>query len=90
MRKNPPLRFVREDALRIATNRLTMTIGSSRYALEISTRCTELEPSRAKVIPIDGYFEKGRRKADVVADPHQRRGLKPSIISPPRGTETIF
>jgi hypothetical protein len=90
MRKNPPLRFVREDPLLIATNRLIMTIGSSRYALDISTRCTELEPSPAEVIPIDGHFKKGQRKTDVVTEPHQQRGLKASIISPPRGTETIF
>jgi len=63
MRKNPPLRIVREDPLLIATNRLIMTIGSSRYALDISTRCSELKPSSAAVIPIDGYFKKGQRKS---------------------------
>jgi hypothetical protein len=90
MRKNPLLRFVREDPLLIATNRLIITIGSSRYALDISTRCTELETSPAEVIPIDEHFKKGQRKTDVVTEPYQQRGLKASIISPPRRTETIF
>jgi hypothetical protein len=90
MRKKPPTLFVKEDPLLIATNRLIMTIGSSRYALDISTRCLELKPSRAEVIPIDGHFKKGQRKTDVVTEPRQQRGWKASIISPPRGTETIF
>jgi hypothetical protein len=62
MRKNPPLLFVREDPLLIATNRLIMIIGSRRYALDISTRCTELKPSPAKVIPIDGHFKERTAK----------------------------
>jgi hypothetical protein len=63
MRKKPPFLFVREDPLLIATNRLIMIIGSSRYALDITTRCNgiELKPSRAEVIPIDGHFKNGRR-----------------------------
>jgi hypothetical protein len=63
MRKKPPLRFVREDPLFISTNRLIMTIGSSRYALDILTRCTELKHSPAKVIPIDGHFNKVAAKS---------------------------
>jgi hypothetical protein len=62
MRKTPPLRFIRKDPPLVATNRLIMTIGSSRYAIEISTRCIELEPSPAEVIPIDGHFKKGGEK----------------------------
>jgi len=58
MRKTPPFLFVREDPLLIATNRLIMIIGSSRYALDITTRCIELKPSRAEIIPIDGHFKK--------------------------------
>jgi hypothetical protein len=61
MRKKPPFLFVREDPLLIATNRLIMIIGSSRYALDITTRYIELKPSRAEVIPIDGHFKNGRR-----------------------------
>ena len=60
MRKNPPLRLVRQHPPLVATNRLIMIIGSSRYALDISTRCTELKPSPAEVIPIDRYFKKGQ------------------------------
>jgi hypothetical protein len=70
MRKKPPILFVREDPLLIATNRLIMTIGSSRYALDISTRCIELKPSRAEVIPIDGHLKKGRRKTHMVTEPN--------------------
>jgi hypothetical protein len=62
MRKKPPLLFVREDPLLIATNRLIMIIGSRRYALDISTRCTELKPSPAEVIPIDGHFKERTAK----------------------------
>ena len=54
------LRLVREDTRFTSTNRLIMTIGSRRYALDISTRCTELKASPAKVIPIDEPFNKGR------------------------------
>jgi hypothetical protein len=63
MGKKPSLRFVREDPLLIATNQVIMAIGSRRYALDISVRCTELKPSPAEVIPIDGHFKKGQRKA---------------------------
>jgi hypothetical protein len=62
MRKNPPFLLVREDPLLIAANRVIMTIGSRRYALDISTRYLELKPSRAEVIPIDGHFKKAQRK----------------------------
>jgi hypothetical protein len=70
MRKKPPLLFVREDPLLIATHRLIMTIGSSRYALDISIRRTELKPSPADVIPIDGHFKKGQRKTHMITEPH--------------------
>jgi hypothetical protein len=62
MRK-PRVRVVKEDPPLIATDRLVMIIGSSRYALDISIRCTELKPSPAEVIPIDGHFKKGQRKS---------------------------
>jgi hypothetical protein len=32
---------------------MIIIIGSSRYALDISTKCTNLKPSRAEVIPIN-------------------------------------
>jgi hypothetical protein len=69
MRKKPPLLFVREEPLLIATNRLIMIIGSRRYAVDISTRCTELKPSPAKVIPIDGHIKEGQRKTHLVTEP---------------------
>ena len=53
MQKTPRLRVVKEDPPLIATNRVIVIIGSSRYALDSSTRCTELKPSRAEVIPIN-------------------------------------
>jgi hypothetical protein len=62
MRKRPPILFVREDPLLITTDRVIMTIGSRRYALDISTRCTELKLSPAEVIPIDGHFKERRAK----------------------------
>jgi hypothetical protein len=60
MQERPRLRLVKEDPPLIATNRVVMIIGSSRYALDISTRCTELKPSRAEVIPINRP-QKGRK-----------------------------
>jgi hypothetical protein len=68
--KPPHLRPVREDTRFISSNRLILTIGSRRYALDISTRCIELKPSRADVIPIDEHFNKGERKTILVNEPH--------------------
>jgi hypothetical protein len=62
MQKTPRLRVVKEDPPLIATNRVIMIIGSSRYALDISMRCTKLKRWSAEVIPIDGHFKKGPRK----------------------------
>ena len=62
MRKTPPLFFVREDPRFIATNRLILIIGSSRYELDISIQCTELKPSPAEVIPIDEHFKERTAK----------------------------
>jgi hypothetical protein len=53
MQKRPQSPTIKEDQPFIATNRLIMIIGSSRYALDISTKCTKLTPSRAEVIRID-------------------------------------
>jgi hypothetical protein len=61
MPTRPRLRVVEEDSHIIATHQLIMIIGSSRYALDISTRCTELKPSRAEVIPINRQLKKGTR-----------------------------
>ena len=90
MQKTLRLRIVKEDPPLIATNRVIMIIGSSRYALDISMRCTKLKRWSAEVIPIDGHFKKVQRKTDVVTEPHQQRGLTASIISPPRGRELIL
>ena len=63
MQKGPiPLRVKKEDPLLITTHRLIVAIGSQRFAMDMTTRCTELKPSPAKVIPIDGHFQKGPRK----------------------------
>jgi hypothetical protein len=62
MPKKPQLRLFREDPRFISTNRLIMTIGSSRYELDISIQCTELRPWPAEVIPIDEHLKKGREK----------------------------
>jgi hypothetical protein len=48
MPKRPFLRVI-EDLPIIATHQLMMIIGSSRYALDISTRCTKLKQPRAQV-----------------------------------------
>ena len=69
MPKKSLLRLVREDPRFISTNRLIITIGSRRYALDISTRCIELKPSPAEVIPIDEHFSKGQRKTHLVTEP---------------------
>jgi hypothetical protein len=69
MRKTPPLLFVIEDPLLITTDQVIMTIGSRRYALDISTSCTELKPSPAEVIPIDGHIKERRRKTHLVTEP---------------------
>ena len=61
MQKRPRLRIVNKDSPIIATHQLIMIIGSSRYALDISTRCTKLKPSRAEVIPINRQLKKGTR-----------------------------
>src|ERR1700686_2975799 len=62
MPKRPRLRLDKEDPPIIATHRLIMIIGSSRYALDISTKCTKLKPSRAEVIPINRQLKKGTLK----------------------------
>jgi hypothetical protein len=62
MPQKPPLGLARKDPRFISTNRLIVTIGSSRYELDISIPCTELKSSPAPVIPIDRYFNKGRKK----------------------------
>ena len=69
MRKTPPLLFVREDPFLITTDRVIMTIGSRRYAFDISTRCAELKPSPVEVIPIDGHIKEGQRKIHLVTEP---------------------
>ena len=70
MQKTPQLRPVTEEAQFTSTNRLIVIIGSRRYALDISTRCLELKPSAAEVIPIDEHFNKGQRKTILVNEPH--------------------
>ena len=70
MQKSPPLRPVTEEAHFTSTNRLIVTIGSRRYALDISTRCIEMKPSPAEVIPIDEHFNKGQPKTILVNEPH--------------------
>ena len=62
MLKKPRLRIVKEDLPIIVTNRMIMTIGSRRYAFDTSTKCTELKPSPAQVIPINRPLKKGPRK----------------------------
>jgi hypothetical protein len=59
----PRFRVVKEDPPLIATNQVIMAIGSRRYALDVSIRCTELKPSPAEVIPIEEHFKKGQRKS---------------------------
>jgi hypothetical protein len=59
MPTKPFLRVIEGDLPIIATHQLMMIIGSSRYALDISTRCTKLKPSRAEIIPINGQRKKG-------------------------------
>jgi hypothetical protein len=59
MQKRPRLRVVKEDSTVIAIKRVIIGIGSSRYAMEISAKCTELKPVRAQIIPIDRYVTKG-------------------------------
>src|ERR1700686_2057524 len=51
--KRPPRVRVPQQFGFIATHQLIMIIGSSRYVLDISTRCTKLKPSRAEIIPIN-------------------------------------
>jgi len=62
MQNRPRLRVVKQDSPIIATHQLIMIIGSSRYAFDISTRCTKLKPSRAEVIPINRQLKKGTHK----------------------------
>jgi len=63
MQKRPILvRAKKDDPLLTTTHRLIVAIGSQRFAMEMTTRCTELKPSRAEIIPIDGHFPKGPRK----------------------------
>lgn len=59
MKKRPQLRVAKEGPPVIATTRVILCIGSRRYALDMSTKCTELKPSRAQVIPIDRHVKKG-------------------------------
>ena len=70
MPKKTRLRAAREDTRFISTNRLIMTIGSRRYAVDISTRCIELKPSPAEVIPIDEHSNKGQQKTILVDESH--------------------
>jgi hypothetical protein len=63
MQKRPRLRVVKQDPYVIATNQVIMIIGSRRYALDVSIGCTELKPSPAEVIPIDGHIKKGQPKS---------------------------
>jgi len=53
MLKKSQLRIAKEDPPIIVNYQLIMAIGSKRYAFDTSTKCTELKPSRAQVIPID-------------------------------------
>src|SRR5258708_768634 len=63
MQKGPILlRVKKEDPLLTTTHRLIIAIGSQQFAMDMTTTCTELKPSRAEVIPIDGHFQKGPRK----------------------------
>jgi hypothetical protein len=62
MQNRPWLRVVKQDSPIIATHQLIMIIGSSRYALDISTRCPKLKPSRAEVMVINRQIQKGTRK----------------------------
>jgi hypothetical protein len=63
MQKRPiPLPVKKEDPILTRTHRLIVAIGSQRFAMDTTTRCTELKPSPAEVIPIDGHFQKGPRK----------------------------
>ncbi len=63
MLKKPRLGITKEDPPIIVINRVLMTIGSRRYAFDTSTTCTELNPSRAQVIPIDKHVKKAPRKS---------------------------
>ena len=50
MQKGPiPLRVKKEDPLLTTTHRLMVAIGSQRFAMDMTTTCTELKPSRAEV-----------------------------------------
>ena len=62
MQKRPLLRVVKESPTVIAKSRVILDIGPHRYALDMSTECTELKPSRAQIIPIDRYSKNGPRK----------------------------
>jgi hypothetical protein len=61
MQKRPRFPVNNDDSPIIATHQLIMIIGSSRYALDISTRCTKLKPSRTEVIPINRQQKKTRK-----------------------------
>jgi hypothetical protein len=58
MPKRPFFRVI-EDLPIIAIHQLTMIIGSSRFALDISTRSTKLKQPPAEVIPINRQLKKG-------------------------------
>jgi len=61
MQKRPRFPVNNNDSPIIATHQLIIIIGPRRYMIDISTRCTELKPSRAEVIPINRQ-QKGTRK----------------------------
>jgi len=63
MLKKPQLRIAKEDPPIIVNYRLIMAIGSKRYAFDTSTKCTELKPSRAQIIPIDRHVKRRPRKS---------------------------
>src|SRR5437016_3687582 len=63
MQKGPiPLRVKKDDPLLTTTHRLIVAIGSQRFAMEMTTRCTELKPSPAEVITIDQHSKKKSQK----------------------------
>jgi len=70
MQKGPiPLRVKKEDPLLITTHRLIVAIGTQRFAMDMTTRCTELKPSRAGVLRIYGQSTKSTRQAGTGGDP---------------------
>jgi hypothetical protein len=60
MQKRPRLRVVKEDPPVIATTRVILGIGSRRYALDMSTKCTELSLRAPKSSRLIGTLRMGR------------------------------